>query len=418
MMGVAQDVRVEGNVRIRVWRQFFRHAVMLGVIAWLGTSASAQSTFSPVIQVNDGAISGFELTQRANLLTVLGATANTQSLAREQLIEERLQLQAAQQLGFEVTAEEVDAGVAEFAERANSTSEAFLATMSQGGVDASSVRAFVRAGLLWRDVLRARFASRVQITEDDVDRAIALAGTTGGARVLLSEIILPARTPQEAEANETRASRFSEIRSTAEFAQTARDFSASPTRAEGGQLDWLQLNALPPDLRAQLLTMPPGGVTDPVRLQNAIAVFQLRALEEVPASRPATLAIDYAELRLPGASRPEAVELAGALDTCDDMFGVARGLPEDQFFRDVRAAGEIPADVAAVLSSLDTDEISVDLMRGTTRVVVMLCGRTTEIGEGLDRSEVRAQLRNQRLASYADGYLAELLADAVIVDLR
>ncbi|MEL6645041.1 MAG: peptidylprolyl isomerase [Pseudomonadota bacterium] len=401
-----------------VWRRSLHSVLALGLGAFLATSALAQSAFSPIIRVNDSAISGFELTQRTNLLTVLGATGNAASLAREQLIEERLQIEAARQLGFEASAEDVDTGIAEFAGRANVTPEAFLADMAQAGVDESSVRAFVRAGLLWREVLRARFASRVQITEDDVDRAIALAGTTGGARVLLSEIILPARTPQEAEVNEARANRFSQIRSTSEFAQTARDFSASPTRADGGRMDWLQLNALPPDLRAQLLTMPPGDVTEPVRLQNAIAVFQLRSLEEVPATQPATLAIDYAELRLPGGSRTDALELAGALDTCDDMFGVARGLPADQFVREVLPVNQIPRDVAGVLASLDADEISVDLMRGTTRVIVMLCGRTSEISQGLDRADVRAQLRNQRLASYADGFLAELLADAVIVDLR
>lgn len=396
-----------------------RHVLAgLLAIAALSTPAAAQSPFSPAIRVNDAAITNFELTQRARLLSVLGATSGVNQLARDRLIEERLQQQAAQQLGITATEEEVDMGLAEFTERLGVSVEDFLGQLAQAGVEEASIRTFVETGLIWREVLRTRFAGRAQISEDDVDRALALAGSTGGARVLLSEIVLPARNPQEAAAAETRAAQFTQIRGAEAFAQTARDFSASPSRADGGRIDWLQLNVLPPEIRSQLLTLPPGGVTEPVRLQNAVAVFQLRALEEVPAQVPDPLAIDYAELRLPGATRAEAEEVASKVDTCDDLFGVARTLPQDRLVREVLPVAQIPADVLRELGALDLDEISLELVRGDTRVLVMLCGRTNEITQGLDRGEFRAQLRNQRIASFADGFLAELLADAVIVDLR
>ena len=38
-----------------------------------------------------------------------------------------------------------------------------------------------------------------------------------------------------------------------------------------------------------------------------------------------------------------------------------------------------------------------------------------ELGEGVDREAVRARLFNQRLSSYADSFLAELKADAIIL---
>ncbi|MEM9475645.1 MAG: peptidylprolyl isomerase [Pseudomonadota bacterium] len=390
--------------------------------AWFVLAAaaatSAQSQFSPVIRVNDSAITAFELTQRTRLLTVLGATTGVEQIAREGLIEERLQQQAAAQQGISVAEEDVTLGLDEFAGRLGISADEFLGQLEQAGVQRASVEDFIRNGVLWREVLRSRFAARAQVSEDDVDRAIALTGSTGGARVLLSEIILPARTPQETAAAEARAAQFSEIQSFAAFAQTARDFSAAPSRADGGQIDWVELNALPPDLRAQLLALPPGGVTEPVQLQNAVAVFQLRDLQEVPPQRPDALAIDYAELRLPGGSRSEAQELAAQADTCDDLFGLARALSPDQLVREVLPIAQIPADIAAELAKLDRNEVSIDLVRDGTRLLLMMCGRTNEITEGLDRAEVRAQLRNQRIASYADGFLAELLADAVIVDLR
>jgi peptidyl-prolyl cis-trans isomerase SurA len=45
----------------------------------------------------------------------------------------------------------------------------------------------------------------------------------------------------------------------------------------------------------------------------------------------------------------------------------------------------------------------------------MLCGRTPAVDIETDRQAVLSSLRNQRLASYAKSYLAQMRADAVIV---
>ena len=46
----------------------------------------------------------------------------------------------------------------------------------------------------------------------------------------------------------------------------------------------------------------------------------------------------------------------------------------------------------------------------------MLCSRTSSAVEEIDRDQIREQLINQRLASYADGYMSQLRADAYIVE--
>ncbi len=46
----------------------------------------------------------------------------------------------------------------------------------------------------------------------------------------------------------------------------------------------------------------------------------------------------------------------------------------------------------------------------------MLCGRSTKISEDADRDQVTMGLRNQRIGSIADGYLAQLRADARIIE--
>jgi peptidyl-prolyl cis-trans isomerase SurA len=46
----------------------------------------------------------------------------------------------------------------------------------------------------------------------------------------------------------------------------------------------------------------------------------------------------------------------------------------------------------------------------------MLCGRTPELEQEVDRAELSLGLQNQRLASFSKGYLEELRADARIVE--
>ncbi len=380
--------------------------------------APAQNRYSPTIRVNDKAISAYEIDQRIRLLRVLGAQGDIQREARERLIEERLQVQAAEQLGLTTTEEQLEAGIAEFAARASTTTENFIAVIRNGGVDDDTFRDFIEAGVLWREVVGARFAPQAQVGEDEVDRAIALAGQQSGVRVLVSEIIMLARNGEELAQAQARAVELGQVTSFQRFSAAARQLSASPSRDVGGRLDWLPLSGLPPELRAQFLTMRPGQVTEPFQIPNAIGVFQLRALEERAPERAETVAIDYAEFLIPGGSEADARRIADQIDTCDDLFGIAHGLPDERLTRQSLPPAQLPAPVAAELARLDDGEVSTALVRGNSQVVLMLCTRATEQTADIDRAGVRRALSNQRIASYGAAFLAELRAEAQIIDLQ
>ncbi|MEM0946240.1 MAG: peptidylprolyl isomerase [Pseudomonadota bacterium] len=377
-----------------------------------------QSVFDPAIRVNDTLITRYDLAQRVELLAALGAAGDLSENARDRLIEERLQLQAAAEAEIEATEEAIEAGIDELAGRANVSREEFLAGLARRGVAEETLYDFVEAGILWRRVIRARIGNRASVSEEEVDRAVTLLGREGGVRVLLSEIILPARDAAETSASEERAAEIAQISSFDAFSDAARNFSVSQTRGVGGRLDWLPLTRLPPALRSELLTLPTGRISSPVRLPNAIALFQLRALEELPVSNPATVAIDYAEFRIPNGSQADARRIAGEIDTCDDLYGTAFGLPADRLVRAERPVGEIPGDVRAALESLDENEVSTSVRRGNVQLLLMLCGRTTAVSEEIDRAALRRALLNQRIESFSASFLSELRADALIIDLQ
>ena len=310
------------------------------------------------------------------------------------------------------------AGMEEFAGRANLSREEFLRAIGQRGVEEASFRDFIRSGVAWRQLVRARFGNRAQVSDRDIDRAIG--GNTGSnVRVLLAEIIMP-MPPGSEEAVRARADRIAQMRSNTEFSQAARQYSATASRGAGGRLPWQNLRDLPPVLVPLIIGLAPGEVTDPIPIPNAIALFQLRAIEELDVTAPAYAAVEYATYLLPGGRTAEnlaaAQRIARTVDRCDDLYGVAKGQPADRLARVSRAPGEIPTDIGIELSKLDPGEVSTTLTRGDAIMLVMLCGRTAEASAEADREQISLGLTNRRLGSLADGYLAELKAGARIVE--
>ncbi|MGJ8611319.1 MAG: peptidylprolyl isomerase, partial [Octadecabacter sp.] len=253
----------------------------------------------------------------------------------------------------------------------------------------------------------------------DIDLALGQSGASTSIEVLLSEIIIPAPPPQAQQALAT-AQRIAQLTSTSAFEAEARRVSALPTRTNGGRLDWLPLSNYPAGLRGLLLDLTPGEVTAPIPITNGVALFQMRGVREVPNAAPEAAAIEYAAFYIAGGlsdrGLAEARRVDARVDTCDDLYGIARGLPEDRLQRDVLPPSEIPQDVALILANLDAGETNYTLTRanGETLVFLMMCGRTPALGDGVDRETIRGQLRSQRLTTYADALLADLRAAATI----
>lgn len=396
-------------------------AVIAAFGALSAMPATAQGLFSPAIIVNDQVITGYELEQRALLLRLLNAPGDTQRLAREQLVDDRLRLQAASDAGIRPSSQEVLDGMDEFASRANLTREQFVQVLAGNGVAEETYRDFVRAGLSWRLLVQQRFAGRANVSEAEVDRALNANGAGSNVRVLLSEIIMPA-PPQEAQAVQARAQRISQLTSTSAFSAEARRYSATATRGNGGRLPWQNLADLPPVLQPIVLGLKPGEVSEPINIPNAVALFQLRDIEEAGYSAPEISAVEYAAYYMPGGRSDETLAkarvLANRVDRCDDLYGVAKGQPTEVLERGTLAPSEVPTDIAYELSKLDPGEVSTALTRanGQTLVFLMLCGRTTKLNEDVNREEFSIGLRNRRLTALADGYLAQLRADARIIN--
>lgn len=400
-----------------------RMGAALAAALILAGPLAAQGLFAPAIIVNDQVITRYDLEQRERFLVLLNAPGNPAEQAREQLIDDRLKLAEVRRAGLLPTEEELAAGIAEFAGRANLSPEELVEALEANGVARQTLVDFVRSGIGWRNLVQTRFAGRAEVSEGEIDRAIGGEGA-GNVRVRLAEIVLPI-DPARQEEVRARAAEISEYTTEARFAAAARRFSAAPSAGAGGQLPWQDLTRLPPGLRPIILGLAPGEVSDPIPLEGALALFQLRAIQETEFTRPDYAAIEYATYLIPGgrseAALSEAARIRASVDRCDDLYGVNLGQPDERLERVSLPPGEVPQDIAIELSKLDDGEISTMLTRrdsagNANLVLLMLCGRTPEISEDVSREEIEIGLRNRRLASYADNLLQQLRSEARIIE--
>jgi peptidyl-prolyl cis-trans isomerase SurA len=213
---------------------------------------------------------------------------------------------------------------------------------------------------------------------------------------------------------------ISQVTSEAEFSSFARRLSATASRGRGGRLDWTPLGNLPPVLRPLILGLAPGEVTQPIPIPEAVALFQLRGIEETDAPEREFAAVEYAAYYISGGRSAETLQIAekvkANVDVCDDLYGIAQGQPEEVLERGSLPPAEIPDDIAIELAKLDPGEVSLALTRaeGRTLVFLMLCGRTPSVAEEVDRGQVRENLRQSRFSGFANALMEELRASADI----
>ena len=310
-------------------------ALMIALSLLIGAGAQAQNLFAPVASIDGRVVTAFELDQRARMLSLFRAPGDPREEAMRALVDERLQLIEGERAGITISDEELMTGMEEFAGRANLTVDEFLQSLSAQGIDATTYEDFVRAGIVWRRIVRDRFGSLGRnVTDDDVAARLR-APPRPGLRVLLSELIIPANTPEAAARAQALAPQIGAISSVAAFSAAAREYSAAPTREAGGQLEWLELENLPAPIRAAIQGLRPGQVSAPLALPNALAFFQLRATEESPAQAPVR-SLDYAAFYFPAGPEGQATlgELTTRVQTCEDLYAFAQGLPPSRLQRD------------------------------------------------------------------------------------
>ena len=373
--------------------------------------------YDAVIQVDDLVITEFELEQREQFQAFLGATGNQRRIAEDQLIEDRIKLSAAKRQSIEVSQQELQIGLDQFAARGELNSEEFISILESQGIYRETFEEFVRASLAWNQVVSSRFGFRSALSEQEIDAELAVGTANRDAiELLIAEIVIPFQARGEEGTKELAEDIRREIvTGQATFEISAAQYSETPTAANGGVRDWSPLNTLAETIVGPLVGGGVGTISEPVELGNAVAIFQLRGIRTNNSGVTPT-SIEFMTLPLAknesGTLNINVDRLLEDVDTCNDLRAVSNDLQTNLYTLSnvlERAAG---AQYAATLSDLDVNEYQLVKSQNSVEIV-MVCSRQRDLKDDA-RQRLRNILGNRRVESFGNAYLQELKGNATI----
>ncbi len=143
------------------------------IVAGLG-SHQVQAQTSIKVVVNDEAITSYDISQRARLISM--TQRKSSSIARreaeQELIDDKLKLTEAKRLGVVVSQSEVDGAYQSIATNVKMSASQLSSALRRGGVNPDTLKDRLRAQIAWSQAVRRRFQATVKVTESDVIAAL------------------------------------------------------------------------------------------------------------------------------------------------------------------------------------------------------------------------------------------------------
>lgn len=395
-------------------------------VATLGLAApvSAQNAEGVAAIVNDRVISTFDVRQRATMLLMFASLQPTPELlerARSQalrdLVDEQLQIDEAAKFDINISGDSIDRRMNEMASRNQSSPAEMTATLARNGVGVGTLRNQIRAELAWQRLIAGMYGSRVRISDSDVvETQQRIAANARRPQYEMSEIFLPADTPEEFNQMEQGAMRLLEqMQQRAPFPMVARQFSQSPSSAAGGDLGWISANELAPELRPIAERLQPGQVSLPVRTQNGVYIIAMRNRREGIPDGAASI-VSLRQVTAPVGRSNSLERIRRRSEGCGDLDGAIRGIAGASVLdlgQTVEA--ELSPDIRTRLEGVSIGGASTVVTSGEQANIIVLCGRETGGNAVPDRAQIEDRLREAELSMLAERYLRNLRREATII---
>lgn len=383
--------------------------------------------------VNGDVITGSDIDQRSNLLIVTESLQippadmeRFRAQVLRNLIDESIQIQAAQQQDMAVTDQEVEPFYARFAQGARQTPQSFAAYLRSIGSSERTVRRQIRGALSWQRLQRRNIEPGVSVGEEEVQEVMQrLLARRGTPEYRVAEIFMNAPPETAAQVQATMTQLVQQIRQGAPFAAMARQYSEASTAALGGDLGWVQPDQLPPELSALVTQMPVGAVSDAIPNSGGYSIVALADSRRVLTTDPrdANLSLLQMSISLPPGSTQAQADARGqalsqatsSMGGCGNAQATAQRIGAELISNDTVRVRELPPLLQQMLLNLGVGQATQAFGSPERVSVLVLCGREDPPEQNMPSSdETYNRMVEQRVARRAQRYLRDLRRDAVI----
>jgi peptidyl-prolyl cis-trans isomerase SurA len=342
------------------------------------------------------------------------------------LIDEDLKIQAATRQRIVVSADDIAAQMAAIEQQNHLPPGGLVKRLAGAGIEAEALRQQIRAEIAWAALVRHVLVREVHVSESAVTaRLDAIRANLGKPEYRVSEIYLGVDdSKNEAEVRDLAERLTEQMRRGAPFAAIAQQFSQ--TGAAEGNLGWVSEGMLDDSLMAALDSLPPKGVTPPIRTTDGYHILMLLEKRKVGEGMGSGATVDMMIIdlnSLPSAKQAERDlqmrrlrEILAPARSCDDLTRLAGQAPSASItIKEKLPDSQIPADVASLIKDLAPGQISEPIDEPKGRRFFAVCGRAAGNPNELPSAEIiRHQMEQEQLELVVRRHLLTLNRGAIV----
>ena len=384
--------------------------------------------------VNGEVITQTDIDQRLALLAIANNTPipkDEEERLRVQvlrnLIDETLQIQAAEAAEIKINNTDIDRTVARVAEGTKRTPAELATFLKQNGSSIASIRRQIQGEIAWSRLQRQKIESQVSVGDDEVKAVIERLNASKGAQEFrVGEIYLEATPANQAQVAQQAQQIVAALRQGASFAGYARQFGQSSAAAVGGDLGWIRPEQLPEPIARTLVQMGPGQLSQPIAVPGGISIIAVQDTRKVLTADPrnAVLSLKQVSITFPKGTTAAAAEptlqrfaaVAQNIGGCGGADKVAADFKGDVVQSDSVKMRDLPPALQDMMLPMQVGQATRPFGSIDEGVrVLVICGRDEEEGASAPNPDaVFAQLQEERVNLRARRYLRDLRRDAVI----
>ena len=401
----------------------------------LGTGMSqANAALEIVAKVNDKVVTNYQVDQRAAFLRMVTNLEDTpenraqiKQDATQMLIDEILKLDAAAALDPTLAQRSRETARKLVDENFEANGKTGSQSLREKGIDSSNIQQKFITDIVWGEFIRLKFQSKFAELDIIVDKVLSrIEANAKQPQVKLSEIILLPEPNRPLDRTLVLANEIIKaVNNGANFNAIAKQYSASGTAANGGQVGWVMLDQLPGDIQDQVKMTKIGAISAPLQRDGLIILVRNEGRRQDGVADPSQDIITLARVVYPlakDASNADKLEAAAKLErdtasinSCDGLValnqsygsgiqGLIKGINLGSFNRPLQAlVNDLKAGVPSKPVSF-TEGIS----------VFMLCDRISPKIILPSRDEVLRIEFDKIFGSLAERYLLRLRRSAII----
>ncbi len=388
-----------------------------------GQAAPAAQANTIVAVVNGDVISRADVSARSRLLALnAGLQVPTEQLARlgpqvtRLLVDEKLRNQEVRRRRIPVSDDDVGEAVADIEKRNNLPAGGLVAQLRRAGIQPRALYDQLRSQMGWARLIRVTMGESAEPTDADVQEFLRVArGRTGEPEFQISEIFIPVENP----ALEEEVRRFvdeisRQLRAGTPFQVVATQFSQAQTALQGGDLGWVHKDQLDPEVAMLTDRMPPGAISNPVRVAGGFQIITMRSRRE--SGRDLATLLNIRQLFLPFSSRlnrdqpptdqqraqvERATRLVDTARSCEAMDAAQRAASPERNADPgpIRLETVTPPQLRTLLAGLAPGRPSQPLLSNDGVMMFMVCSREQRNLAETTPDQAKQQMLRDRIES-------------------